>query len=450
MVLLISIFVLYYSYRLFKCCEDDMNITRLNMLSWIFYMHFIIMALICSILAYYNLDNNNVISTLNASKQYIRYYVWLTVIYVMIVFPCSVLFVKHLLKYCNLNRRYKRRHTESYIYDRGWGSIAGSYSLYTMTAITICVCFYIWGVTGYIGLFTMLRGDYAVEMRTYWANTREINPYIKTILGMMASKFLSYLYYIYWHITHKKHFKYLFVMMVIFAILIQSMDMTKSSIILYLLSLYCLIVALDKNATSWKKFVELTIITTAIIILMYISYHFPLRSIGNALYHRLFTVQLEAVYKTYEFFPKEFDFIGIRSLRPYISSLLGMEYIERHAVILLRYMSNTYNNAAQLPGGMVSLFFAEAWANWGLIGVIISPIYCGIFVGLLYYLLRYPRQPERLALYALWSVSIPISEGFNPFIYPVGIVSSLLLYGLYCFFKKIYMSIGIIRRSVTS
>ena len=427
MILLISLLITCLSFYIFKACDQQMSIVKINMLSWIFYLHFVAMALIGSVLVIYGVDGNYIISTLSKSKQYIRFNVWLAVIYIMIAFPLSVLFVKKMLLKRWLQKNKLLRH--NFVVSR-----SSCYALYVLTFIAISACIYTFYSFGYIGIVKILQDGYTKALRADWYNTRDINPYVKNILGLNLTKFLSYFYYIYWYNTRKKRFLILFCTTVVFAVMMQSMDMTKSTIVLYLISIYFLYVALNRGKVNFKIWLSLVVCSIMVIGTMYLAYHVSLDRLLYSLFHRIFTVQLEASYKMLELWPEKFDFIGLHSIRPYISWLLGIEYIERSATTLLR-VTYGYPDGVPLPGGMVSLFFAEAWTNWGLIGIILSPLYAGVFTGLLYYLTKFSINTERLAIYALVSVAVPISEGINGFIYPVWLISTLLLYLFFLMLK---------------
>ena len=134
------------------------------------------MALVCSVLAVYEIDGNYIISTLSESKQYIRFSIWLAVIYIMIAFPLSVLFVKKVLL-----KRWLLKNEFSY--HSFWVSKSGCYALYVLTFIAISACVYTFYSFGYIGIVKILQEGYTKALRTDWYNTRDIIHTVRNIWG---------------------------------------------------------------------------------------------------------------------------------------------------------------------------------------------------------------------------------------------------------------------------
>jgi hypothetical protein len=74
-------------------------------------------------------------------------------------------------------------------------------------------------------------------------------------------------------------------------------------------------------------------------------------------------------------------------------------------------------------GVINSLFIGEAWANFGLTGVLIAPIYVGFLIGFFYGLLiRLPKTPLLIAIFVHFSYKSSVTGGINNYLYEAGIL----------------------------
>ena len=82
-------------------------------------------------------------------------------------------------------------------------------------------------------------------------------------------------------------------------------------------------------------------------------------------------------------------------------------------------------------GVINSIFLSEAWANFGFLGIVLSPVYVGFIIGLLYnFILVSPKTPLFLGIYAYYSFRPTIIGGFNDYLYNPGnfFIISLLVF----------------------
>ena len=88
MYLVISLFFLLASYLLFKKVSGSLSLTKLNLVSWIFYFQLIAQSYIASVLVINGLDNHYVINRVSDDA---KFYGWLAVQYTMIALPLGKL-----------------------------------------------------------------------------------------------------------------------------------------------------------------------------------------------------------------------------------------------------------------------------------------------------------------------------------------------------------------------
>src|SRR5690606_30295111 len=77
--------------------------------------------------------------------------------------------------------------------------------------------------------------------------------------------------------------------------------------------------------------------------------------------------------------------------------------------------------ASGRAGVMNTLFVGEAYANFGWLGVFISPLVVGLVIQSIYVLvISQPRGPVNMCIFILMFYSMPITGGFADFIWNPG------------------------------
>ncbi len=82
-----------------------------------------------------------------------------------------------------------------------------------------------------------------------------------------------------------------------------------------------------------------------------------------------------------------------------------------------------------IAGVVNSLFIGEAWANFGIYGVLIAPLYVGFLIQSLYlFFLKSKKTPFLLALFVSFSIKGAITGGFNDYFYNVNFIFLLFVF----------------------
>lgn len=413
MYFLCSIVVAIISYFLFKRTGADMNLRGLNMLSWIYYVQFICFSLIGATCAVSGIDNHYIISSIQHNQNTIRLMGWLMVLYSMIVFPLGILLVKKFLpQHCAL---YSVNNIGMYKYPL----------LYFFTFLSITSCIYVLYISHYIGLLNIITGMASAQTGINYARNFAGNGYIKNIFAQTLSILLSMAWYIEWKTTRNGVAKLFFHIMIFFAALMATQSFAKSPIINLFISFVMLRIYLF-GRLSRKFFVASAVLSCLGIVVMYIKVTRAdlstiLNSYNTGVLGRVFFSQIAGLFKALEFFPSEHEFIGFSSISRLIAQWFGTEYIDRSARIVMEIFDprGVSNGTA---GVMNTLFIAEAWANWGMIGALLSPWITGLVTGVIYYIIVNNRNLMYGAVYGYLSLMIPITGGFNDFIYPIGLL----------------------------
>ncbi|MDC4646010.1 hypothetical protein OHV73_19390, partial [Acinetobacter baumannii] len=154
-------------------------------------------------------------------------------------------------------------------------------------------------------------------------------------------------------------------------------------------------------------------------------------SYNSGLVGRLTISQAFGTYLAFDLYPIVYDHIGFSSL----TDLFGESRERMAREIMLSVNSQGISDGT--AGVVNTLFVAEAWANFGLIGVILSVIWVGFLIQVLYSSIIYSRKtPVVLGVYAYLTCKLPITGGFNDFFYnPVLFISIVLIFGIVLFVK---------------
>ncbi|GAA4311571.1 hypothetical protein GCM10023143_20750 [Compostibacter hankyongensis] len=219
--------------------------------------------------------------------------------------------------------------------------------------------------------------------------------------------------------------------MLISSILILTFNLEKSPIIQYFLGFLFVKILLRENI-QWRSVLKYFLIAFIAIIIIYLTIlNQPLLQLFNynsGLIGRIILGQSTGTYLSFDLFPKYHDFIGFDSISNLLSNLLGLDYSERSARLIMEF----YNSRGVDEGGagvINSLFIGEAWANFGLIGVLLSPLYVGFitqFINLFF--LKNKKTPILVGILAYLSYNMPITGGVNDFIYNVFLLTIILAF----------------------
>lgn len=150
----------------------------------------------------------------------------------------------------------------------------------------------------------------------------------------------------------------------------------------------------------------------------------------NFMVERIVFAQHAGTVLAFDYFPSQEPYLGGFSFVPFSSRFFGERLTESFALRLMRH----YNPAAWTRGAAgytATLFVAEAFASWGVVGILLGNVFVAVFLGIWFQLLsRMPRHPVSIALIAYLSLQVPamVNSDVRFAIYcPELIVSSLVL-----------------------
>lgn len=431
MIVLILI-ILFISWLLFKLAAGSMSFSQLNIVSVIFYYNIMLNAFPGSILIYYTDVSNSVLSKVDDDYRKIGLYL---ILYMMVAFPLGVLIAKRLffrLGNISFLERFQREKL------RGLASEQDQLARLMIT-ILAGICFlalcYVTVSIGTVPQLSFLSNmSHADILRIRVENSREFSGllFVKTIFFEQLTPLLSLIAYVYCRLTKKKYDKWLFIILFIMSIYTVTFALSKSTLVVYLSYYIFLRIYLIGRIPIFRFVLLSGMLLLLLTFMFFVVTEQASSDVFAYMLNRIFIDQVSGLYLMLQLFPHTYPFIGFDSMSGAISGLLGNDLIQPSTRIAMEYAFP----AAVAEGRMnllSTLFIGEAWANFGWIGVVLSPLYVGFVTGFIYYFtLARRKTPLLIALLAYCSFGTNFSSQLNLYIYNSVMVSLIII--LLCVF----------------
>lgn len=444
-MILISFIVFIMAFMMFSLMAGSLRISKLNLISFIFYKDFLLLTFFGAIFVFFEYDLSNDVYfwgvTGHISRDS-RFYGWLSINYTMLAFPFGGLIANlFLLKKISAKRILVEYYNRECLID---------YPLYNKNTFLIC-CFFLaisffsviytfYGMN-YFPLLELIMGNEnhfeLAQMRADAKFSFQGNKIIRDQLAINLTFLLSLIIYCFKLKTGDKKLSILFFFSFIQAFFILTYNLEKSVFFFYLFSLI-IVKYLCDGARELKK-IFFYFLFTALAFLVFYSSLTEGDDILNSFLYRVFVAQSVAIFQGFEYFPNRLDFLGVTGISNFVSGLFNADYINPGTELFYQYNPQAIHD--NVAGHIVGLFNAESWILFGKIGVIIIPIYVGFVVQLTNLLfLKSKKSPWSLALYVFIFVKISISGGVVQFIYPI------MFFFIFSIYYSIYKSNIIFRR----
>lgn len=446
LIIFISFIVFLISLKLFKIVSGgSLSIKKINMISFIFY-NLIIFSFIGSILFALNLDNHYLSDKIVYNDTRIKG--WSIVQLVMILFPLNIIFINTLLKinpkvifqgYIEKETKNIFSAKDSYVF---WPLVF----LSIVSVISVLYTFYCIGFNN-LPFIKMISGTSSYELaRSRIDVSRKFsgNQYIKNIFALGLTPILSFITYVYYKTTNSSEWKRLFIILFISSILIKTYNLEKSPVIVYLFTFYIIKIYLGEKIEV-KELFFMFILIIILIILMYIFISkVPINQIlsfRSGPLNRIFLSQIVGLFLHLDIFPRCRGFLKGASFPKIISEkLLRLQHM-RSARIVMKIV-NPNGVKENVAGVMNTLFVAEAYANYDIIGIFISILYVSLIINLFFIvLMKLPKSPITVAILSYFTVSFSMTlhGGFVDYIYnSFNMFLIILMLVIYMFSHMIY------------
>ena len=149
--------------------------------------------------------------------------------------------------------------------------------------------------------------------------------------------------------------------------------------------------------------------------------------VGN----RIVFGQIIGTYFSFEVFPLVSDYLWFSSTGRAVHNFLDSNYQESYGIVMM----NIYNPSGVLAGTaghFTTNFMGEAWANFGILGIIFAPLWVGIIVQILNrWLLSHGRNIGFVAIYGYMTTSLGYATDFIGFYYPLGYILQFISFVIF-------------------
>lgn len=437
LILLTSILVLVVSFNLFRQAAGSISLRKLNTVSYVFYYQILVSAFIGSVMVAMGMvDYHYLIQPLSMANKILG---WLAVLYSMIIMPVSMILLNRLMGVSSV------RDFNNYI-NRDMINPLGPQLQFTillaMIIISSLTLIYVLMSNEYVPLFELLKGNVEKAAKGRILVRREFGgiEYIKNLAGYYLMPIFSYYSFLIWR-KRRSPFTFLsFLVLTFNSVLLLTYDTQKAPIAYFIVGF--LVLWVIYRGSIRKRTLYLAI--GAAVVFIVIGYALTggrgieqLLDIKSGFYNRLFITSYAGVPLSFELFHDVITDptwqIGIPS---FILEKLNLPTTES-ARLLTEYMNpeGVREGTANL---ISSYFLAEAWANYGIIGVLISPMIVGIVIQFLHiFLLKVEKTAMVMSFYSLMTIKWLVIAGFVNFLYLKILFYPVVLFCLLILIKSI-------------
>lgn len=262
-----------------------------------------------------------------------------------------------------------------------------------------------------------------------------IHPIVRNIAILLAIPLLSYLSFAYMLASRRLAWKLLFVVFFAAAVLTRTHNFEKSPLVFHLV-VYLLIFIYTKGAIKMKLLFIFGAVCAAILAFMYLVTFrgSTIWDLYNGPFARIVLTPVGVLAFNLELFPAFIPFLRGRSLPATLLPLFGFSADERlrSANVLMEFYGSeaVYENRA---GVMSSFFTGEAYANFGLVGILFSLAWVAALLSTFNrFILLAKKTPALITLHAYMVLSFAqVSQGgFVDFLFNVSwivVAGSLIL-----------------------
>jgi len=421
---------LMVSIVMFRLASGSLSILKPNLISYVFYYNILLQTFIAVVLSVLYLDGHYIIGRVGSE---VRLDAWLYVMYLVIALPAGMLISKFLFDRSKSSRDLLIGYVRSPISVNFGNGNSLKFSVWIFTGLSILACLYTFWKIGYFPFVKALSSGSEDLNVVRISVSRDFggNVYVKNVFAKAMMPILSYVWVFYYLGTRRLLDLVVASLSVIFAASILYYDFSKSPILWYVLG-FVFVFFYAQGAIRLWHLVLLFILVLLGLVLMYalsgvtVSEFF---SYNTGPVGRIILGQAAGLFIMIDIFPDNYNFIGFSSLSNLMSTTFGFDYVDRAARVAMAHVRPEAVESG-VAGVMNSIFIAEAWANFGLVGVLISPIWVGFLLQTLYlFFLKSPKNPVYLAFFVSFSIGGSVTGGFNDYIYNPGVVLMILIFG---------------------
>lgn len=425
--ILLIISLIVGTFLLYKI-EGKIQLNQINIFNWTYFVEFIVMGAISPFIIYRYKYENWVLKHIPDADFPFKEVVY-TLIWSAITIPIGIYLANLVLNKLNYKTSYSNFLKEP-ILDFGskfffpiWVFILFTYMGFIINQI---------GFVPQIKIFSLNTFEIA-KLRGDISHNLPANIIIFRLFGLTIPPILCFASLVKL-IKHRnlKNVCYFF-LLTCCAIFFNTINLNKSGLVLFLIGIIATFGVANVNF-GLKKLAGCAIVAYLILIVTFQAvipnqkqdYETTVKNV----FGRIALAQTYGNYVSYYIFPRYEEHIGFRSISKQLK-ILGIQPKERASRLMMRHMAPKKVEDGR-AGHMVSTFFAEAWANWGLPGVIFSPIIVGFILKItIAFLINLPKSELSLAFIAYLTYTFGLSKSFSKILFPRYLIASfIILFGM--------------------
>lgn len=419
------IVILLYFY-LGRRAAGSWKFSRLNMISLPLY-YILMLNLLGGTLIYIGFREHYMIQKIfNAHVIDKTYYI---IAYTVIMFPLSVIMMNRFLRTKDAGQKFEKFISSPVLYRKDMtGAQAG---MFFITFLCFAVTLYIFAHLGYFPIYKMLTADsYSISIMRNRAHTNfSGNSYIRNIFMGIMTPFMSYYAYIYMKVSGSKTWRQIWLALLLLSICAVTYDFSKAPSVNYLLGYYLINIMLG-NVNDNKQFKKFILFAAIIILFFYVfMMQTNIFSIYGGPAGRLLFTQIGTLFLHVDAFPSKHAYLMGASFYKWFRFILpNANFLRSGRVVMETYNPSGIANGT--AGVMNTIFVGEAYANFGIPGVIIAPIIFGfVFAFMNNMIQNMNRRPEIILLYVQFTMSFTntVEGGFIDIFYNASYVFIVLI-----------------------
>ncbi|WML46108.1 O-antigen polymerase [Neobacillus sp. PS3-40] len=439
--LLLWLIVLGGSVYFFKKSAGTLSLLKPNINSIIFYYSFLVSSYLGTLLIAMGIDDYYMINRLtHEENRWIGFY---AISFVMLFFPFVMFLVSKLVGFDakkEFNGYLEKDISLPFSEKNEFFLLFAMISFVSLAAIG-----YTFLKTAHVPILELIlrRTDLSPgELRIEAQRNFGGNVLIRNIFAIGLTPILSLIAYVYSVKTNEVKWKLLFLALFAGAILINVYDLAKSPIFFYIIMFLLLRMYIGNLHFNWRRLTAWGFTGFVILIGMYIVVQ-GVTSLESYLSYnhgpigRIIFAQIAPTYLHLDTFPDSVPFLKGESLPASLINLFDMEQVRSARLVMARVFPEKIEEGT--AGVLNTLFIAEAYANWGYIGILAGTFYVATFVQTMYIVfLKLPKNPVFLSLFIYFSVNIPrtLVGGFTDFLFnPIWVMITCLFVGILLFIR---------------
>lgn len=408
-----------------------LRLNQLNFATWYYGVEFLLMAVISAFLIRRISDTNWALKYI-PPEEFPIIAVTLTCAWCCVAIPLGFYLANKFLHLINKESNFESLQSQQLYSNQIFKIING-----ILLIIEVIFLAYLIYKIGFIPQIEALKNpENIMQIRGTLTHNFPANVYLKEILTGYLSYLVLFSSITIWYLNKSTVNTLVMLIALLASILFATLTLTKASLAFVILGIIFTFALIIKELKTKFVLVSAGIVIVSLSATFVLANNISFLTSLRSIYHRVVYTQSYGNYLSFYIYPDKREHIGLSSTSRLIKKL-GFDYRERSSREIMKDIAP--NEVAKGTAGYaVSAFFAEAWANFGLLGIIISPIYVGFFIKFLIgFILNFGRNPLTISTVSFLSYKLGVNQGFNQFLFPRYLILTLcLILGLYLCLTK--------------